>query len=216
PWARGFGANSESRRRSAPSDQRPSLKESAALPEACSWELKLVWVVRRRLGQASRLEVGRKPGALGFARVRRVSPPRGEVAARGPLERAALRAKQCGINANDVKKLEEAGFHTVEAVAYAPKKELINIKGISEAKADKILAEAAKLVPMGFTTATEFHQRRSEIIQITTGSKELDKLLQGGIETGSITEMFGEFRTGKTQICHTLAVTCQVSYWGYG
>lgn len=33
----------------------------------------------------------------------------------------------------------------------------------------------------------------------------------GGIETGSITEMFGEFRTGKTQLCHTLAVTCQVS-----
>ncbi|NXM02154.1 RAD51 protein, partial [Tyrannus savana] len=121
------------------------------------------------------------------------------------------RLEQCGINANDVKKLEEAGFHTVEAVAYAPKKELLNIKGISEAKADKILAEAAKLVPMGFTTATEFHQRRSEIIQITTGSKELDKLLQGGIETGSITELFGEFRTGKTQLCHTLAVTCQLS-----
>lgn len=38
-----------------------------------------------------------------------------------------------------MKKLEEAGFHTVEAVAYAPKKELLNIKGISEAKADKIL-----------------------------------------------------------------------------
>lgn len=38
-----------------------------------------------------------------------------------------------------MKKLEEAGFHTVEAVAYAPKKELINIKGISEAKAEKIL-----------------------------------------------------------------------------
>nr|KAF6486918.1 RAD51 recombinase [Rousettus aegyptiacus] len=51
------------------------------------------------------------------------------------------RLEQCGINANDVKKLEEAGFHTVEAVAYAPKKELINIKGISEAKADKILEE---------------------------------------------------------------------------
>jgi DNA repair protein RAD51 len=70
--------------------------------------------------------------------------------------------------------------------------------------------EAMKLVPMGFTTATEFHQKRSEIIQITTGSKELDKLLNSGIETGSITEMFGEFRTGKTQLCHTLAVTCQV------
>ena len=63
---------------------------------------------------------------------------------------------------------------------------------------------------MGFTTATEFHQRRSEIIYITTGSKELDKLLGNGIETGSITELFGEFRTGKTQLCHTLAVTCQL------
>ena len=39
--------------------------------------------------------------------------------------------------------------------------------------------EAYKLVPMGFTTAAEFHQKRSEIIQLTTGSKELDKLLQG-------------------------------------
>jgi DNA repair protein RAD51 len=70
--------------------------------------------------------------------------------------------------------------------------------------------EAYKLIPMGFTTASEFHIKRSEIIQLTTGSKELDKLLQGGIETGSITEMFGEFRTGKTQLCHQLAVSCQL------
>ena len=48
-----------------------------------------------------------------------------------------------------------------------------------------------------------------DVISITTGSTELDKLLGGGIETGSITEIFGEFRTGKTQICHTLCVTCQ-------
>ncbi|XP_069360659.1 DNA repair protein RAD51 homolog 1 isoform X2 [Maniola hyperantus] len=115
-----------------------------------------------------------------------------------------------GITSGDIKKLEEAGYHTVESVAYTPKKWLITIKGISEAKADKILAEASKLVPMGFTTATEFHQKRAEIIQLTTGSKELDRLLGGGIETGSITEIFGEFRTGKTQLCHTLAVTCQL------
>lgn len=63
---------------------------------------------------------------------------------------------------------------------------------------------------MGFTTATEIHAKRAEIIQLTTGSRELDKLLGGGIETGSITEVFGEFRTGKTQLCHTLAVTCQL------
>lgn len=126
----------------------------------------------------------------------------------GPMLINRLEAQ--GISATDVKKLTDAGYHTVESVAYTPKKALITIKGISEAKADKIQNEAAKLVPMGFTTATEFHQRRSEIIQLTTGSKELDKLLGGGIETGSITEIFGEFRTGKTQICHTLAATCQL------
>lgn len=54
---------------------------------------------------------------------------------------------------------------------------------------------------------------RAEIIQLTTGCKELDRLLGGGIETGSITEIFGEFRTGKTQLCHTLAVTCQVNVY---
>jgi DNA repair protein RAD51 len=48
------------------------------------------------------------------------------------------------------------------------------------------------------------------LVYLTTGSKELDKLLAGGIETGSITEIFGEFRTGKTQLCHTLCVTCQL------
>lgn len=120
------------------------------------------------------------------------------------------RLEACGISAADCKKLQDAGLCTVEAVAYVPKKTLLAVKGISEAKADKIIAEAAKLVPMGFTTATEFHQRRAELISISTGSKELDKLLQGGIETGSLTELFGEFRTGKTQICHTLAVTCQL------
>lgn len=50
-----------------------------------------------------------------------------------------LYTQQCGISASDIKKLEDAGFHTIESVAYSPKKELLNIKGISEAKADKIL-----------------------------------------------------------------------------
>eukprot|EP01134_Creolimax_fragrantissima_P003301 CFRG3301T1 len=114
------------------------------------------------------------------------------------------------VSSGDIKKLAEAGFHTVESIAYTTKKTLCNIKGISEAKADKLLLEASKLVPMGFTTATEFHQRRQELISISTGSKTMDDLLGGGIETGSITELFGEFRTGKTQLCYTLAVTCQL------
>ena len=48
-----------------------------------------------------------------------------------------------------------------------------------------------------------------DVIFISTGSKDLDALLGGGIETGSITEVFGEFRTGKTQLCHTLCVMSQ-------
>lgn len=65
-----------------------------------------------------------------------------------------------GITPGDIKKLQECGFNTVESIAFTPKKNLLAIKGISEAKADKIIAEATKLVPMGFTTATEFHQKR--------------------------------------------------------
>ncbi|KAM7020089.1 DNA repair protein RAD51 homolog 1 isoform 1-T1 [Passerculus sandwichensis] len=108
------------------------------------------------------------------------------------------RLEQCGINANDVKKLEEAGFHTVEAVAYAPKKELLNIKGISEAKADKILVRMPWNLNQRYSTGL-FLLAESVVVN-----------LEGGIETGSITELFGEFRTGKTQLCHTLAVTCQL------
>lgn len=65
-------------------------------------------------------------------------------------------------------------------------------------------------VPMGFTTASEFHVRQSNLIRLSTGSKQLDTLLGGGIETGAITELFGEFRTGKSQICHTIAVLAQL------
>jgi len=70
--------------------------------------------------------------------------------------------------------------------------------------------EALKLSPMGFTTAYDAHSKRVDIIQLTTGSKEFDQLLGGGVEAGSITELFGEFGTGKTQLYHQLAVTCQI------
>ncbi|KAG6548992.1 hypothetical protein Mapa_009434 [Marchantia paleacea] len=126
----------------------------------------------------------------------------------GPFMVDQLQA--CGVAATDIKKLKEAGFCTVEAVAYSPKRDLLKIKGLSEAKVDKISEAASKLVPMGFTSATMMHEQRSEIIQLTSGSKDLDKILEGGFETGSITEIYGEFRTGKTQLCHTLCVTCQL------
>ena len=114
------------------------------------------------------------------------------------------------ISANDIKKLRDAGYYTVESVAQATKKDLTTIKGVSEQKVEKLQEAAFKMTQMGFTTATEVHQSRQDICFLTTGSKELDGLLCGGMETGSITEIFGEFRTGKTQLCHTLCVTSQL------
>ncbi|CCI44458.1 hypothetical protein ABG067_005430 [Albugo candida] len=118
--------------------------------------------------------------------------------------------EQAGINATDVNKLKEAGMHTVDAVAMATKKQLINIKGISEAKADKMIKASREMVNIGFTTAADVLMSRKDLITLSTGSTSLDELLKGGFETGSITELFGEFRTGKTQLCHQLCVTCQL------
>jgi DNA repair protein RAD51 len=121
-----------------------------------------------------------------------------------------LESTSSGINAADVAKLKQAGFNTVEAVAFSTRRKLAEVKGISEVKASKIQEAASKLVNMGFTTASESLKLRQDIIYLTTGSKDLDELLRGGIETGSITELYGEFRTGKSALCHTLAVTCQL------
>jgi len=71
-----------------------------------------------------------------------------EVELDGPTPIKALEEK--GINAGDIKKLEEAGYHTVEAIAFTPKKHLVNVKGLSENKVDKIIEAAAKIVQMGF------------------------------------------------------------------
>lgn len=92
----------------------------------------------------------------------------------------------------------------------ATKKDLCNIKGINEAKIQKILEAAKKLENHGFMTGNELAQKRKSVIKITTGSPVLDQLLGGGIETMSITEAFGQFRTGKTQLAHTLCVTTQL------
>eukprot|EP00756_Hemistasia_phaeocysticola_P023071 Hpha_TRINITY_DN15870_c2_g1::TRINITY_DN15870_c2_g1_i1::g.187391::m.187391/K04482/RAD51; DNA repair protein RAD51 len=127
----------------------------------------------------------------------------------GPIPVQSLDG-QGGLKGSDIKALMDGGFFTVESVAYAPKKALNTLKGLSEAKIDRIKAEAEKVVPLGFITASMQFEARKNQIYVSTGCKALDKLLNGGFETGSITELFGEFRTGKTQLCHTICVTCQL------
>jgi len=115
-----------------------------------------------------------------------------------------------GIAANDIQKLTDAGYHTIESLAHATTRKLGEVKGISEAKVSKLKGIVSSLVSMEFKTAADVFEDRKSLIMLTTGSIEIDKLLEGGIETGSITEVYGEFRTGKTQLCHTLCVTCQM------
>jgi len=116
-----------------------------------------------------------------------------------------------GINVADIKKLKQAGICTVKGVQMTTRKKLCNIKGISEAKMEKIKEMSAKLVgETAFSTALEYAEKRKQCFRISSGSLELDKLLGGGIESMSITEVFGEFRTGKTQLSHTLCVTTQM------
>merc|ERR1719321_1416603 len=86
----------------------------------------------------------------------------------------------------------------------------MDVKGIGEQKANKIMAAAKALVPMRMVSAAEMLEMRQNMVQLHTGSANLDALLKGGIETGQITEIFGEFRCGKTQLCHTLCVACQL------
>ena len=118
--------------------------------------------------------------------------------------------EEMGVNAGDVQKLRDGGFYTIESVLHATRRKLMKIKGFSDAKVTKVKTEAAKLAPSQFTTATEVAQARGNMAFISTGSSSLDELLGGGIEPGNITELYGEFRTGKTQICHTLCVTAQL------
>jgi len=116
-----------------------------------------------------------------------------------------------GLKSKDIRILMDAGYHTVESVARATLKDLQLVNGISEQKADKLKAAAASLVPTGFTSAFALAETQAAMLKVHTGCKALDEILGGGIEQGSITEVYGEYRTGKSQLCHTLAVTCQLS-----
>ncbi|XP_035001170.1 meiotic recombination protein DMC1/LIM15 homolog isoform X2 [Hippoglossus stenolepis] len=115
-----------------------------------------------------------------------------------------------GINMADIKKLKSVGICTVKGIQMTTRKALCNIKGLSEAKVEKIKEAAGKMLSVGFQTAFEYSAKRKQVFHITTGSQEFDKLLGGGVESMALTEAFGEFRTGKTQLSHTLCVTAQL------
>jgi DNA repair protein RadA len=88
---------------------------------------------------------------------------------------------------------------------------LSELSGLGEASARKAIQAARNMLDLGFMDASEFEKKRQDVHYITTGSKNLDNLLGGrGIESKAITEVFGAFGSGKTQIALSLAVNVQL------
>lgn len=115
-----------------------------------------------------------------------------------------------GIGPQAAEKLYMANYKTLESIAVASPIELTEIAGLGEKTAEKAINAAREALGMGFETADKVHERREKIGRISTGSKELDALLGGGVETQSITEVYGRMASGKTQWCFQLSVMVQL------
>jgi DNA repair protein RadA len=114
-----------------------------------------------------------------------------------------------GIGPATAQKLQELGFHTVESLAMATAREL-EPAGISEKKAFAVIEAARSSISVAFVRADELLKMRQSVLRLTSGSKPLDRMLDGGLETQTITEFYGEYGSGKSQLCHQLCVNVQL------
>ncbi len=116
-----------------------------------------------------------------------------------------------GVGPAIAEKLREAGLSSLEAIAVASPAELVATAEIGESTAAKIINAARVAADIGgFETGEKILERRQGIGKLTTGSKSFDELLGGGLETQAMSEFYGEFGSGKTQIAHQLAVNVQL------
>ena len=117
-----------------------------------------------------------------------------------------------GIGPRTAENLEKAGYYSVESLAISSPNEICEISGISDAIALKIISSAKEHAEhlVKWYKGLEIMERRQGLPRVTIGNKELDDMVGGGLEAGSITEFYGEFGSGKSQICHQLAVNLQL------
>ena len=108
-------------------------------------------------------------------------------------------------------KLESAGYSTIESLSWLNPEELSEKISIDLEIAKTIITEAISNIDQKPISAADLLLKEEKRLKISTGSTELDKLLGGGIFTGEITEISGEFATGKTQICFQLCINVQLS-----
>jgi len=116
-----------------------------------------------------------------------------------------------GVGPATADRLREAGYITVESVATATPIDLAEAAELGEATTKKIIKAAREIADIGgFKTGTDILARRQDVLKLKTLVPELDDLLGGGLESQAITEFYGEFGSGKSQIVHQLAINCQL------
>ncbi len=115
-----------------------------------------------------------------------------------------------GVGEKTLEKLKSIGYSDPMVIAVSSPTELANIAEIGEATAAKIISTVREKLDIGYETADKLLERRTTVSKITTGSKSLDTLLQGGIETQAITEAYGQYGSGKSQLAFQLAVSVQL------
>jgi len=113
------------------------------------------------------------------------------------------------INSRQIKLLEENGISTAEALAMSPHSVVSEIDGLGEKTSKKLIWNARNALGMSEFIAAEDINENTEYI--TTGSAELNRILGGGVASGKLTEVFGPFKSGKTNLAHTIAVSSQMS-----
>lgn len=125
----------------------------------------------------------------------------------GPVELEDLP----GVGPSTAEKLREAGFVTVESIATASAVDLAETAEIGESVAKKMIKAAREMVEIGgFRTGKDVFEQRKEVRKLKSLVPEFDALLGGGMETQAITELYGEFGSGKSQIVHQMAVNVQL------
>jgi DNA repair protein RadA len=120
-----------------------------------------------------------------------------------------------GVGPVTTKKLTDAGIHNIMDLIVRGPIDVADVTGMDKETAEKIVTKARQtlmeqgLITKDFVTATEIYKRRQDIGKISTATQCLDQLLDGGLETQALTEVYGEFGSGKTQFCLTMCVMCQ-------
>ena len=107
---------------------------------------------------------------------------------------------------NYTSRLIDAGYDTIDLIVSASVDEIHKITSIPKREVKELIHKANSMSEYSFETAASLYRLQKDRIRLSTGNISLDKILGGGVETGSITEFYGEFITGKTQISLQLAV----------